>query len=184
MNVKIVAAAVVLFSIAAALAQTESNGTGTLSNAHARQVSALGSDAGRPSLAGNRGAAALAPATQRQRVQSLEGTLAKMHALLGQMKAKAARNPKDTFARDNLDLWDLMVTQMDAELKDLKVAMLTREDMEARRAALYKQADAKSQAAAQAAQRGEHAAPPLSGAQAPGDQTSPAPASNASPSPQ
>jgi hypothetical protein len=93
------------------------------------------------------------PLTMRERVQDMQGTLAKMHAVLDQMKAKAALNSRDPLAKANLDMWELMVGHLDSELKDLRVAMAEREQWEARRASLYKQADVKAQAEAQAAQK-------------------------------
>lgn len=93
------------------------------------------------------------PAGLKQRVDGMQGTLVKMHAVLDQMRLKATANPKDALAKTNIEMWDLMVTHLDQELKDLKVAMAEREQWEARRTALYKQADAKSQAEAQAAQK-------------------------------
>jgi hypothetical protein len=84
-------------------------------------------------------------------MQDMEGTLVRMHALLKQMAAKGAANSKDPLAKANLDMWELMVGHLDKQLEELQQAVATREDMEARRAAMYKQADAKSEAAAQAA---------------------------------
>jgi hypothetical protein len=93
------------------------------------------------------------PLTMREHVQDMQGTLAKMHAVLDQMKAKAALNSRDPLAKANVDMWELMVGHLDSELKDLRVAMAEREQWEARRASLYKQADVKAQAEAQAAQK-------------------------------
>lgn len=53
----------------------------------------------------------------------------------------------------NLEMWDLMLGQLDKQLQELKLAEASRQDMEARRAAMYKQAEIKSQAAAKAAQQ-------------------------------
>lgn len=121
--------------------------------------------------ASRRAASETAPPTMRERVQDMQGTLAKMHAVLDQMRAKSAVTSKDPLAKANLDMWELMVSHMDSELKDLRLAMVEREEWDARRAAMYKEADAKAQAEAQAAQK--HTA---------GQQAQPAP-QTASPSP-
>jgi hypothetical protein len=102
-------------------------------------------------LAGNKTAGVQTPATLRERAQDMQVTLAKMHAVLKQMRAKAASSSKDPLAKANLDMWELLVGHLDKQLQELRIAMLTREDMEARRAAMYKQADAKAEAAARAA---------------------------------
>lgn len=119
----------------------------------------------------------------QERVRGMESTLTKMHLVLTQMQDKAAKNKtQDSLAKANLDMWELMVSHLDKELRELKVAMAAREDMEARRAALYKQADAKTEAEAQAARAAEAAkfaagaqTMPLSqgGGQSPAGQTAP-----------
>ena len=99
------------------------------------------------------GMQAVAP---RQQMEDLENTLNQMHVVLKQMQAKAAKSTvKDSVTKTNLDMWELMVGHLDKELQALRVAVAAREDMEARRAALYKQADAKAQAEAQAARAGQ-----------------------------
>ncbi len=133
----------------------------------------------------------------RERVQDMESTLTQMRLGLKKMHDKAAKSKtQDSLAKANLDMWELMVSHLDKELRELKIAMAARDDMEARRAALYKQADAKTQAEAQAARAAEAAkfaagapAPAGQGAgqspagqSAPG-QPSPPPAANNSPSP-
>jgi hypothetical protein len=96
------------------------------------------------------------PASLRQRMEDLENTLHQMHVVLKQMHAKAAKSSvKDSLAKTNLDMWELMVGHLDKELQELRVAVTTREDLEARRAALYRQADAKAEAEAQAARAAE-----------------------------
>ncbi|HKU24533.1 MAG TPA: hypothetical protein VJQ54_03620 [Candidatus Sulfotelmatobacter sp.] len=95
------------------------------------------------------------PVTQpslQARMQDLQGTLEKMHAVLKQMQAKAGVNAKDPLLKANREMWELMVGQLDKQLADLKEAEANRADMEVRRAAMYKQAEIKSQAAARAAQ--------------------------------
>jgi hypothetical protein len=92
------------------------------------------------------------PTPLRLRLEDLENTVNQMHTVLKQMQAKAAKSGvKDSIAKANLDMWGLMVGHLDKELQELRVAVAQREDMEARRAALYKQADAKTEAEAQAA---------------------------------
>jgi peptidoglycan hydrolase CwlO-like protein len=113
-----------------------------------------------------------------------------MHAVLKQMRSKAAS--KDPLAKANLDMWELLVGHLDKQLQELRIAMVTREDMEARRAAMYKQAEAKADAAAQAARKmgaGKAAAAPAApdaghdtSGQAPANQAPAAPA-NTTPSP-
>ena len=89
----------------------------------------------------------------RERAQDMETTLSQMRVVLKQMHAKAAKSrPTDPVTKANLDMWELMVGHLDKELEQLRVTLAVREDLEVRRAALYKQADAKAEAAAQAAQ--------------------------------
>ena len=137
------------------------------------------------------------PASLRQRMEDLENTVNQMHVVLKQMHAKAAKSSvKDSLAKTNLDMWELMVGHLDKELQELRVAETAREDLEARRAALYKQADAKAEAEAQAARAAQAAkfadrkpAPAgQDGGQSPAGQTvpgrpSPTPPANNSPSP-
>jgi len=105
-----------------------------------------------PMAARNAGANAANPITLRQRVSEMESTVSKMHEVLEQMHNKAALS-RDSATKANLELWTQMVTHLDGELKDLKVTMALREDIEARRAAMYKQADARAQAEAAIASR-------------------------------
>ena len=134
----------------------------------------------------------------RQRVEDLGNTVNQMQTVLKQMQAKAAKSTaKDSMAKTNLAMWELVVGHLNQELQDLRAAVAAREDMEARRAALYKQADQKAEAQAQAARAAQAAkfdttaqtpAPPAQGSgQSPAGQTAPGqsptpPASN-SPSP-
>ena len=88
----------------------------------------------------------------RQRVEDMQSTLSQMHTVLKQMQVKAAKSTvKDSFAKTNIDMWKLMVAHLDKELQDMHVAVTAREELEARRAALYRQADANAEAKAQAA---------------------------------
>lgn len=116
------------------------------------QVMQRHGSASRRGLAGNQTRGLPTPTPLRQRVQDMESTLAQMHLVLKQMQDKAAKSKaKDPLAKANLDMWELMVGHLEKELQELKIAMAAHEDMEARRAALYKQADAKAEAEAQAA---------------------------------
>lgn len=96
--------------------------------------------------------------TPRQRMQEMESTLTSMHALLKQMHAKTASgSSKDSNANANLQMWELMLTHLDKQFEQLRAATLAREDLEARRAAMYSQAmDKADKAAAEA--RGAQAA--------------------------
>ena len=114
--------------------------------------------ASRRGPAGNQTRGLTTPTALRQRVQDMESTLAQMHLVLKQMQDKVARSKtKDSLAKANLDMWGLMVGHLEKDLQELKIAMAAREDMEARRAALYKQADAKADAEAQAARAAQAA---------------------------
>ena len=99
----------------------------------------------------------------RERVQDMENTLSQMRLVLKQMQAKAAKsnttksNTTDSLSKANLDMWDLMVGHLEKELQQMRVTLAAREDLEVRRAALYRQADAKAEAAAQAARAGQTA---------------------------
>ena len=100
-------------------------------------------------------AAARAKVQADQRVQEMGATLTKMHTLLKQMRAKnAATASKDSAAKANLEMWSLMLEQLDKQYEQAVAAAKQREDLEARRQALYKQADEKAVAAAAAATGG------------------------------
>ena len=90
----------------------------------------------------------------RLRMEEMGATLAKMHALLKQMQAKnSASASKDPLVKANLEMWVLMVADLDKQYEQLRAATLAREDVEARRAAMYKQAEEKAAAAAKNAQQ-------------------------------
>lgn len=91
----------------------------------------------------------------RERVAAMEGTLSKMRGVLKQMHAKD--HATDSLAKANLDMWDLMVGQLDKDLLELRQTLSAREDLEARRAAMYRQADVKNAAAVQAARAAQAA---------------------------
>lgn len=88
----------------------------------------------------------------REHTQEMQDTLSKMHALLKQMRVKAASNSKDPYLKANLQMWELMLSHLDKQLGELQFATMTREDLEKRRAAMYKQALARASVAGRAAQ--------------------------------
>ena len=88
----------------------------------------------------------------KQHIDEMGATLKKMHALLKQMQAKtSSATSKDSVAKANSEMWSMMIEQLDKQYDRLVTAEKAREDMEARRLALYKQADEKALAAAAAA---------------------------------
>jgi hypothetical protein len=94
-----------------------------------------------------------AKAAVNQRVQDMETTLTKMHMLLKQMQASpAVKNSKDPMTKANLEMWGLMLQQLDKQFDQVKVAAREREDIEARRSAMYKQAQEKAAQSARNAQ--------------------------------
>jgi hypothetical protein len=93
-----------------------------------------------------------AQSAMHQRVEDMGNTLAKMHSLLKEMQAKNKALAKDPMTRANLEMWGLMLQDLDKQYEQLRTATRTREDMEARRAALYRQAEAKAAAEAQGKQ--------------------------------
>lgn len=170
------ARAIVILAVTTAMAQTTSPAPTVPGGTEVTQRQGF---AGRRGLPGNQTRGSQAPAPLRQRVQEMENTLSQMHLVLKQMQDKAAKSKgQDALAKANLDLWKLMVGHLDEELQELRVAVAAREDMEARRAALYKQADAKAEAEAQAAGAAGAAkfgaAPPTPAFSGPGSGQSPA----------
>lgn len=110
-----------------------------------------------------------AKAAVNQRVQEMETTLGKMHLLLKQMQASSAvKNSKDPMTKANLEMWGLMLQQLDKQFDQVKVAAREREDLEARRSAMYKQAQDRAAQAARNAQaaRGNTATGQSTGANA------------------
>ena len=89
-----------------------------------------------------------APVTLRQRLHDMEETPASMHGLLRQMRAKGAASSTDPLAEANLDVWETDVGHLERQLQELRIATAAREDMETRPAAMYKQVEAKADAAA------------------------------------
>jgi hypothetical protein len=97
-------------------------------------------------------AANRAQAAANQNLQEMGATLTKMQTLLKQMRARTS-NSKDPVAKANLEMWTLMVEQLDKQYEQLRLAARQREEMEARRAAMYKQADERAAEAARKAQQ-------------------------------
>jgi hypothetical protein len=95
------------------------------------------------------------------RVEEMGSTLSRMHALLKQMQAKAAASStKDPIAKANLEMWGLMLADLDKQYEQLSQASRARADIESRRAAMYKQAEAKAAAEAQMRGQGAHTQSP------------------------
>jgi hypothetical protein len=144
---------VVVLAATAALAQSAQPGT----TPGAPILNRQGLTA-RTSPVGNKTADPQGLAAMRERVEDLQSTLSQMRVVLRQMQANAAKSKAtDSLSKANLDMWGLMVGHLDKELQQMRVTLAAREDLEARRAALYKQADAKAEAAAQAARVGQAA---------------------------
>jgi len=130
-------------------------------------------------------ARAKAQAESKQHVDDMGATLTKMHNLLKQMQAKtAATASKDSVAKANLEMWSMMLDQLDKEYAQMVTAQKAREELEARRLSLYKQADDRAAAAAAAAraQQAKAAEQAKSAKQAstPAAETTPAPAATPS----
>ena len=103
--------------------------------------------------ADNKTAEMRAKAAVNERAQEMETTLSKMHLLLKQMQASSAvKNSKDPMAKANLEMWGLLLQQLDKQFDQVKKAAREREDLEARRSAMYKQAQEKAAQAARSAQ--------------------------------
>jgi len=116
----------------------------------------------------------------RQRMEEMGSTLSKMHGLLKQMQAKnSAGATKDPTAKANLEMWGLMLAELDKQYEQLRTATLAREDMESRRAAMYKQAEEKAAAAARNAQ--QNLFPAKGGPEAAGQGSAPAAAEGTTP---
>jgi peptidoglycan hydrolase CwlO-like protein len=104
----------------------------------------------------------------QQRLQEMKTTLTRMHTLLKQMQTKAAdSHSKDSVAKANVEMWELMVGQLDKQFAELGEAARMRGDMEARRQAMYKQAEERSAATAQKAREGAPASTTAAGALTP-----------------
>src|SRR5215472_5433473 len=102
-------------------------------------------------------AANRAKATANQNIQDMGATITKMQGLLKQMRAHTS-SAKDPVVKANIEMWSLMLDQLDKQYEQMRMAARQREEMEARRAALYKQADEKAAEAARKAQEAQKAA--------------------------
>ena len=132
------AAAAAIFSASMLWAQGQSS-------SHPRSVLATSNV---PALAEN----ARAQSAMHQRVEEMGNTLTKMHAILKQMQAKAAANStKDSATKANLEMWALLLSDLDKQYEQLRASSRSREDLEARRAAMYKQAEERAAAEAKLA---------------------------------
>ena len=70
--------------------------------------------AGRRGPVGNKTADPQGLAATRERVNDMESTLSQMRVVLKQMHAKAAKSKAtDSLTKANLDMWELMVGQLD-----------------------------------------------------------------------
>ena len=151
------AAVIVIISVATVFAQQSSSVGATGGPVMAPQgMQRSTSRWGNPNAA-NRQPGSISSRSFQQRVQDLQGTVDKMHIVLKQMQSKAGASAKDPLVNANLQMWTLMVEQLDKQLQELKQAEASRADLEARRAALYKQADAKAETAAKEARSGSAA---------------------------
>ena len=75
-----------------------------------------------------------AKAELNQRMMEMETTLGRMHLLLKQMQASAAvKNSKDPVTKANLEMWGLMIQQLDKQFEQVKVTARERADLTARR---------------------------------------------------
>jgi len=151
------AAAIILLAVSAAWAQTASRSmAGRTYSRNPRAVMASSNAKGLAQTYEAQNA-------MRQQVEDMGATLTKMHTLLKDMQAKNKMSgTKDPMVKANLEMWGLMLQDLDKQFEQLRVAARSREEIEARRAALYRQAEAKAAAEAQ-------------GIQAPGFTRTPAP---------
>jgi len=107
-------------------------------------------------------------ALHQQRLQEMEVSLAKMHTLLNDMKARmAANNSHSTPSqKDNIELWEMMLGHLDKTLAQARLAAVQRGALSGGPAAknrgpmVYRQQPSK---------------PPLPGAPAPGSTATPQP---------
>ncbi len=149
MRLRNAAVAIVVLAVTRVLAQ----GTLPAGTSLTRQRHAPVARRGMASADSSGAAAAQTPAMLRQRMEDMQSTLGKMHVVLKEMRAKAVKGgAKDSLTTANLDMWELMLGHLDKQFEELRATTLAREDIEARRAALYKQADAKAALAVKNAQ--------------------------------
>lgn len=153
------AAAMMLLAASAAWAQTAS--PSMASKAYSRNPRAVMAKSNAKGLAQSQEA----QNAMRQQVEDMGTTLTKMHALLKDMQAKNKMSgTKDPMIKANLEMWGLMIQDLDKQFEQLRVSARSREEIEARRAALYRQAEAKAAAEAQGIQAPGFARTPVTGA--------------------
>lgn len=161
MTLRSTAAAIVLFTVTGAFGQ-ENAPASTHASSGALQAT-------RPPIVthrwgtntkGNAQSGPVNEASLQQRVEDLQATVDKMHAVLKQMRVKSPASAKAPMAQANLQMWELTVAQLDKQLNDLKLAEASRATAEARRAAMYKQAEIESQTGDRSAQQVMFSQPP------------------------
>ena len=146
MTLRSTAAAIVLFTVTVAFGQE---------NAPASTHASSGAvQATRPPIVthrwgtntkGNAQSGPVNEASLQQRVEDLQATVDRMHAVLKQMRVKSPASAK---------------APMDKQLNDLKLAEASRATAESRRTAMYKQAEIKSQTGDRSAQQVMFSQPP------------------------
>jgi hypothetical protein len=101
-----------------------------------------------------------------KRVENMGSTLAKMHSLLKQMQAKpSAGSHSDPIVKASLEMWGLMLADLDTQFEELRLTSRAKGDLDARRSALYKQAEANSAAARRGQESAGSATPATSAGQ-------------------
>lgn len=137
-------AAALVFAAMTVWAQNGSSPVAARSLSHPRAVVANSNAGG---LAEN----AREQSAIHRRVEEMGSTVAKMHSLLKQMQAKSsAGSHSDPMVKANLEMWGLMLADLDKQFEELRLTSRAKEDLDARRSALYKQADANAAAARRA----------------------------------
>lgn len=149
---------IVIFAATAALGQSAQPGTTAGTPILNLQSPAGQGLAGRKGPGGKRAPDPQGLPAIREQVEGMESTLSHMRVVLKQMHVKAdANKATNSLTKENLDMWELMVSHLDKELQQLRLTLAAREDMEARRADLYRQADVKAAAEAQSARAAQTA---------------------------
>ncbi len=141
-------AVVLVLAASAAFAQSSSPAATAPKTIQGRRLSALATT---PSE--DKANEARMQSAMHQRVMEMGKTIGQMQVLLKQMQTKvAASGTKDSLAKANVEMWQLMLTQLDQQFEQLRLATTAREDLEKRRNAMYKQAEMKAAMAAGRAQ--------------------------------
>jgi len=88
-------------------------------------------------------------ASMQKRLQDMQTTLIKMHAVLKQMRAKALKaGPKDSVAKADVDMWALLLGNLDSQFEEMRATTIARTEMESRRDAMVKEMEARKAAQA------------------------------------